>query len=508
MIKIGIDYYPEQWDRALWEEDTVRMRALGAHVIRIGEFAWSRMEPKDGEFDFAWLDDAIETISRQGMQVILGTPTNCVPLWLYQNHPDTVQWGRDGKPTDLGLRGHRCMVSPTFRQYAGRIVEEMAKRYAGRPEIFAWQLDNELESNHCTCPACRAAFREWLREKYGTLEALNRAWGNVVWSGEVSDWEQIQPLLSPDCLPRWHNPAYLLDYERFGADCTADFVRFQSEIIRRYNANAVITTNACIPANIPDFHKEFALKNQTQSDGFAYWTQLRLFHEACIGLGVNVDVIHEDAALDGYQVVLVPTHFVTNPGLASRLEDFARSGGTVVITNRSGVQDKNGNCILGQELPTVFRNLCGCHVTEYDPIGPVKQTVNLTKGGTYQITSWCDLLELDTAQAWARYQGRFYSGVPAIAKNCFGEGVAYYVGTVGEKAMYRTLLMEAFREQNIPLLETLPQGVESTTRSGDGGTYQFFFNNTLHGQNFQLQGERVHLRPLEMKIRTEKAVWV
>lgn len=241
MIKIGIDYYSEQWDRALWEEDTVRMRALGAHVIRIGEFAWSRMEPKDGGFDFAWLDDAIETISRQGMQVILGTPTNCAP---------------------------------------------------------------------------------------------------------------------------------------------------------------------------------------------------------------------------------------------------------------------------GQELPTVFRNLCGCHVTEYDPIGPVKQTVNLTKGGTYQITSWCDLLELDTAQAWARYQERFYSGVPAIAKNCFGEGVAYYVGTVGEKAMYRTLLMEAFREQNIPLLETLPQGVESTTRSGDGGTYQFFFNNTLHGQNFQLQGERVHLRPLEMKIRTEKAVWV
>ena len=227
-----------------------------------------------------------------------------------------------------------------------------------------------------------------------------------------------------------------------------------------------------------------------------------------MGLGVNVDVIREDASLDNYQVVLVPTHFVTDTDLASRLEDFARRGGTVVITNRSGVQDKNGNCILGQELPTVFRELCGCHVTEYDPIGPVKQTVNLTKGGTYQITSWCDLLELDTAQAWARYQGRFYSGVPAVAKNRFGEGTAYYVGTVGEKAMYRTLLIEAFRERGVPLLETLPQGVEVTTRSGEGGTYQFFFNNTVHGQNFQLQGERVHLRPLEMKIRTEKEVWV
>lgn len=369
MIKIGIDYYPEQWDRALWEEDAVRMRALGAHVIRIGEFAWSRMEPKDGEFDFAWLDDAIETISRQGMQVILGTPTNCAPLWLYQNHPDTVQWGRDGKPTDLGLRGHRCMVSPTFRQYAGRIVEEMAKRYAGRPEIFAWQLDNELESNHCTCPACRAAFREWLREKYGTLEALNRAWGNVVWSGEVSDWEQIQPLLSPDCLPRWHNPAYLLDYERFGADCTADFVRFQSEIIRRYNANAVITTNACIPANIPDFHKEFALKNQTQSDGFAYWTQLRL---SCHGVRP-----HRACEADGQsdQGRYLSDHQLVRPAGAGHRSGVGQIPGAVLQRCTRHCQELfwRGRCLLcgdrGREGHVPDAADGGVPGAEYPPVG-------------------------------------------------------------------------------------------------------------------------------------------
>lgn len=268
MIRIGIDYYPEQWDRTLWEEDAARMKALGIHVVRLGEFAWSRMEPRDGEFDFAWLDEAIEIISRHGMQVILGTPTNCAPMWLYQAHPDTIQWGRDGKPTDLGIRGHRCMVSPTFRRYAKRIVEEMAKRYAGKPEIFAWQLDNELENNHCTCPACRTAFRNWLKEKYGSLDELNRDWGSEVWSGEISDWEQIQPLLAPNCLPRWHNPAYLLDYERFGASCTTDFVRFQSEIIRGYDPHAVITTNACFPANMPDFHQEFAVLDVASYDNY------------------------------------------------------------------------------------------------------------------------------------------------------------------------------------------------------------------------------------------------
>ena len=138
MITIGIDYYPEHWDRALWEEDAARMARAGAHVVRIAEFAWSRMEPEEGRFDFAWLDEAIAVLYRHGLRVILGTPTNCAPLRLYQDHPETVQWGRDGRPTTLGIRGHRCIYSPVFRRYAGRIVEEMARRYAGRPEVFAW----------------------------------------------------------------------------------------------------------------------------------------------------------------------------------------------------------------------------------------------------------------------------------------------------------------------------------------------------------------------------------
>lgn len=254
--------------------------------------------------------------------------------------------------------------------------------------------------------------------------------------------------------------------------------------------------------------QEFSFKNQFQSEGYTYWKQLRLFHDACIGLGVNLDVIPESLPLDGYRVVLVPTHLVTDPAVVSRLEAFVRNGGTAVITNRSGVKDKSGNCILGQPLPTLLRELCGCHVTEYDAIGPAVQRMRLVQGGSYQITGWCDLLELDTAQPWVWYQGRFYGGTPAITKNQYGAGTAYYIGTIGERALYRTLLLEIFREQDVKALEMLPQGVEVTTRSGEGGSYQFFFNNTMHGQNIQLGSEKIHLRPLEMKIRTEKEVWV
>ena len=654
MIKIGMAYYPEHWDSSLWEEDAARMAKLGVHVVRLAEFAWSRMEPQEGRFDFGWLDDAIGVIARHGMRVILCTPTNSAPVWLYTQHPETVQWGRNGRPTDIGIRGHRCIQSPVFRRYAERITGEMAKRYAGRPEIYAWQLDNELESNHCTCPSCRAAFRRWLEEKYGTVEALNRAWGNEVWSGEFTDWEQIQPLLAPDCLPDWHNPAFMLDYERFGAWCTADFVRSQRAVIRSVDPDAVVTTNSCFCANLPDFHQEFAqldvaandnyppmdlpedpetlysngfaldfirgfkgknfwileqlggaggcwspmgvtpepgmiegyalqavahgadlvsffrwrsscsgaeqlghgvldhdnrdnrrlkeienfcrrleklpdldktdihsdvailygadqefaLKNQRQSRNFAYWKQLKLFQDACMGLGVNVDVAAQDAPLEGYRVVVVPTHYVTDPDLTARLESFAAAGGTVVLTNRSGVKDEHNNCIFGEPLPTVFRKLCGCRVEEYDAVGEKRVHIARDNGDSFAVTGWCDVLEPEGAQVWARYTEKFYAGSAAVTRNPFGAGCAYYVGTVGERALYRALMGQILRERGVPLVDGLPAGVEVTTRTGEGGSYRFIFNNTLQEKSFVLEGETVLLRPMEMKIRTGEGEWV
>ena len=652
MIKIGIDYYPEHWDRSMWDADCAAMAKLGTHAVRIAEFAWSRMEPTEGNFDFSWLDDAIDTIARHGMKVILCTPTNCGPLWLYNDYPETTQWDRDGQPTHLGIRGSRCVHSPVYRKYAGRIIDQLAKRYAGRPEIFAWQLDNELESNHCKCPACTQGFRDYLKEKYGTVQAMNKAWGNDVWSGEFSDFSQVRISIGQTYRDRWLNPAYMLDYERYAAASLTDYVRFQCDIIRKYDQNAIITTNSCFCGNLPDFHQEFgpldvaaydnyppcvlpndpesfysnafaldfirsfkqknfwileqlggpigcwgpvapamepgmlegyamqavahgadlisffrwrtsksgaemfchgildhdnhpnrrlrelegfcdrlrtlpelsettlpskvamlysaeqeySFKYETQSEGYAYWTQLRLFHEACMNLGVNVDILPEGADLSGYSVILAPTHYVVDPAVVSQLEEAARRGAAVVLTNRSGVKDKTGNCIVGQQLPTVFAGLCGCHVTEYDAIGYRKQTLTTEDGENYTITSWCDLLEADTAQVWACYRGRYYDGTPAVTRNAWGDGCAWYVGTVGEKALYRRLLAEIFREQGVGIL-TLPVGVESTVRSGAEGTWRFFFNNTMEEKAFELEGETVTLAPLEVKIRTDKGQW-
>ena len=269
MIKIAIDYYPEHWDRSMWEDDVRAMAELGVHAVRVGEFAWSRMEPSEGVYDFGWLDDAVELIARYGMKVILGTPTNCAPLWLYTEHPDTAQCERDGQRTHLGIRGHRCQTSPTFRAYAEKIVRKMAERYAGRPEVLAWQIDNEVESNHCTCPSCRERFQEYCRERHGTLERLNRDWGTVVWSGEYSDWSQIECFNTAWVNKSdWFNPAYMLDYERFCSKTTADYVAFQTALIREYDPDAVVTTNACFGLHVQDFYQEFAPLDVASYDNY------------------------------------------------------------------------------------------------------------------------------------------------------------------------------------------------------------------------------------------------
>ena len=176
-MKIGVNYYPEHWDKALWAADADLMKKTGVQIVRMAEFAWSRMEPREGEFDFAWLDEAVALFAECGIEVILGTPTSCPPMWLYEKHPDIVQIEPGGQPIRLGIRGHRCVTNPTFLKYADRITVKMAEHYAGNPAVTGWQIDNELEAYHCCCPHCAARFRAWLKAKHGSIEAVNRAYG-------------------------------------------------------------------------------------------------------------------------------------------------------------------------------------------------------------------------------------------------------------------------------------------------------------------------------------------
>lgn len=239
-VKMGVDYYPEHWDSELWEQDIQLMKITGIRVVRMGEFAWSRLEPSSGIYEFDWLDQVLDLFHKYDIEVVLGTPTNTPPRWLTDLRPDILPVFADGSVYHPGVRGHRCYSSDSLNIYGSRIVERMAEHFGKHPAVTGWQIDNEFGMIDCHCPRCSRGFREWVERKYGTLEAVNREWGTVVWSGEYSDWCQIGP---PHGGSPHQNPSYLLDYARYQWDEVVKFQHTQIEIIRKHARGQFITHN-------------------------------------------------------------------------------------------------------------------------------------------------------------------------------------------------------------------------------------------------------------------------
>lgn len=653
-MKIGVDYYPEQWDKSLWSKDAELMSKIGVKIVRIAEFAWSKLEPEDGRFDFEWLDEVIGLFSHYGLEVVLCIPTNCPPLWMFEAHPEIIQTGPDGKQIQTGIRGHRCINSPVFMTYAKRITEEMARRYGANPSVIAWQIDNELEGYQCSCDVCKQEFRNWLKDKYDSIENINKAFGNSVWSGEYSSISQIQP---PTAYPKaWQNPAMCLDYSRFTSDSVVKYLRVLSSIIRRESPKAQITTNTWFCENMPDFYdifddmnfvsydnyppvkipesddefyshafhldlmrgikeqnfwvmeqlsgptgswapmapapkpnmikgyalqaiahgaenvvhfrwrtavsgaemhwhgildhsnvpnrrffefselcktvsklsilrstqmisdiailyspeSEWAFKIQPQTDGFYYLEQMKYFHAAFTKFGANVDIVSPETDLSDYKLVIAPSLYVNNKNATENIYRYVINGGTLVLTNRSGVKDKNNNCIM-DTLPTVFKELIGAEVTEYDPIGYNEQTIVDFAGNQFRCKEWCDILKLTTAKAYAEYNDSFYRCCPAVTMNKYCGGIAYYVGTVCHMDFYESFVSNLMKQTGIPRLKGLPRGVEVTTRTNGIDDYIFFFNNSNENAVIGLPKamysiidstgkEKIELKPFEMDV--------
>jgi beta-galactosidase len=242
-MKLGCCYYPEHWPEAIWAEDARRMAAMGLQMVRIGEFAWSRIEPEPGRYDWGWLDRAIDTLAGAGLRVILGTPTATPPKWLVDRMPDMVAIDAKGRPRGFGARRHYCFSHEGYRAECRRIVTAQAERYGAHPAIAMWQTDNEYGCHDTVLSfsdAAASAFRDWLAARYGTPQALNEAWGNVFWSMEYRSFDEVDP---PHLTVTEANPAHWLDYRRFASDQVASFNREQVDILRRLSPGKDITHN-------------------------------------------------------------------------------------------------------------------------------------------------------------------------------------------------------------------------------------------------------------------------
>lgn len=240
---LGVCYYPEHWQESQWEIDAKRMVELGISFVRVGEFAWSRLEKRRGEFSFEWLDRAIDTLHKAGLKVVLGTPTATPPKWLMDEYPEIAPYDADGKVRGFGSRRHYSFSSEVWWKESARIVEIVAKRYGEHPGIVGWQTDNEYGCHDTTVSWGKEdlkAFRQWLRARYQTTDQLNEAWGGVFWSMEFNSFDEVE---LPTLTVTEPNPAQRLDFWRFSSDQVAAYDKMQVEIIRKFSPGRWITHN-------------------------------------------------------------------------------------------------------------------------------------------------------------------------------------------------------------------------------------------------------------------------
>ncbi len=241
LTTVGAYYYPEHWDEAHWDRDLKKMAEMGFEFTHFAEFAWAQLEPEEGVYDFDWLDRAVALAAKHKLKVIMCTSTATPPVWLVRKHPEILKMREDGTRMDHGSRQHASFSSEVYRQYSMKMIVELAKHYGNDSRIIGWQLDNEPATNIDFSDDAQKRFREWLREKYQSIDALNDAWGTNFWSGTYSDFTEIN---IPQHKQWGMNLYQRLDHSRFCDHETASFLDEQAIAIREYvHADQWITTN-------------------------------------------------------------------------------------------------------------------------------------------------------------------------------------------------------------------------------------------------------------------------
>ena len=284
MVELGVCYYPEQWGPKVWREDAQRMVELGIRYVRIAEFSWSLIEPRENEFDWQWLDDVTNILGDAGLDVVMCTPTAAPPKWLVDKYPGILPVDKNGNPKKFGARRHYCFSSVDYMRESKRITTLFAERYGNHKYVKAWQTDNEF-GDHDTIYSysddATVAFRDWLRAKYHSIEALNEAWGTSFWSMRYDSFDEVDTERNMLCQTL---PSLQLDYVNFSSDQVRRFNKAQVDILRPLSPDRPITHN--FMGHNPDFdHYEVG-----KDIDFASWDSYPM------GALINSKISEEDRA--------------------------------------------------------------------------------------------------------------------------------------------------------------------------------------------------------------------
>jgi len=626
----GGDYNPDQWPREVWDEDVRLFRLASINVATVAVFSWARLQPHEERFDFDWLDEIMDRLHTNGIAACLGTATAVPPAWLCQRYPGILPVTIDGQKRQFGQRMQFCPNSPDYRRATQRMARAMAERYAKHPALIMWHVANEY-GPYCYCDTCAEAFRQWLRERYGSLDEVNRRWYTSFWGHTFYDWDQIVPpshLSEEFTRGEWEGTAFQgisLDYRRFMSDSNLACYLGERQVLKEIAPHIPVTTNLMghykpldyfkwapyldviawdsYPTNKDDASnialrhdlmrslkkQPFLLMEQTPSQqNWQAYNQLkrpgqmrlwsyqaiahgsdavmffqlrrsrgacekfhgalishaghentRVFHE-CATLGeelerigddilgsasparvgiifdwenwwavelsngpsvalkylpkiqkhyraffrrnVAVDFLPEEADFAGHDLIVAPVMYMVKPGVARRLEEFVRSGGTFVTTFFSGIVDDADLVTMGG-YPGELRSLLGIWAEEIDALFPEQSNRLVLEEpfgavrGEYQCGLLCDLIHLEGARALARYGEDFYAGRPAVTENSFGAGKAYYLASDPDEAFLEAFFAELCRVKGIdPVLET-PKGVEAVQRVKGDRVFTFVLNH-------------------------------
>ncbi len=631
-MRIGADYYPEHWEPSRWETDVEMMKKAGIQVIRIGEFAWSLYEPHENKYEFDWMDRAVTYFGNAGIKIVMCTPSATPPKWMCDKYPEIFQDDIHGNPKIFGTRKHYCFNSTLYREKTKVLVEMIAKRYADHPAIEAWQIDNELgwaNTTRCYCKKCADRFQVWLKDKYGTIDNLNQAYGTVFWSQIYNSFEEVIIPKAGACYDTCHdtqgqNPGLLLDYYRFSSDSVIGFMNESVDVIRQYSKKPITTNlldaavnsgtgidyfklsrdldfvswdnyiefqwgiaqDAAVsrdhallrsykkqpfwvmeqqsgpcgwskmgPAPTPgklrlwtysavangadtvvyfrwracpfgteeywhgilnhdgkpnrrykeiskvgkemealskvygalqpkakvaivkSFDSEWSHSIHKHVENFHYDNLLLAYYKAFYNMGIAVDFVAPSEEISSYALVLAPALLMVTEDEKKNLENYAKNGGNLLISFRSGIKDIFNNMLM-ETVPGVFSEMAGVEVYDYDPQFE-KQTQVSGVFGKGMANLWCDVVIPDTARSLGVYISEYYANETCLSVNSYGKGNVYYLGCDLEEQAMSQLMKYLGEKSGIPIKLYHVEGVETVSAS-DGKTEALFLLNHNH----------------------------
>ena len=289
-IAYGGDYNPEQWDEATWAEDMRLFKLAGIDTVTLNVFSWAALQPSEDTYEFSRLDKIMAMCRENGLKVVLATSTAAHPAWMAKKYPQILRTEADGRRRKFGSRHNSCPNSTVYRKFSVALAEKLAQRYGGYDNVIAWHISNEY-GGECYCENCEKAFQNWLKERYGTIEALNKAWNTAFWSHTFYDWDEV---VLPNYQSEhwgWERTTFQgisLDYRRFNSDSMLDCYRLEYDAVKQYTPNIPVTTN------FMEFYKPLDYQKWAKYMDFVSWdsypapdytpAQMALNHELMRGL--------------------------------------------------------------------------------------------------------------------------------------------------------------------------------------------------------------------------------